>query len=78
MKYDGMKWKCKICADGRLYNGAWIHESILPKPLPYNEVAFDEFPETTNGGADYIWNGEALLYSPVEQAEQPEEEVTYE
>lgn len=80
MKYDGFKWKCKICSDGRLYNGAWVHESIIPKSLPYNEVLFNEFPENTNGGADYLWNGEELIYSPAEKPDQQskdEEEMTY-
>lgn len=60
----GYKYKCKICSDGRLYDGGWIHESVIPNPLPYNEVLFDEFPENSNGGADYVWNGETLTYQP--------------
>ena len=74
MKPDHMKWKCKICSDGRLYNGAWIHDSVIPSPLPYDEILFDEFPETDNGGCDYIWDGEALQYSPAEAV--PEEGVS--
>lgn len=79
MKYEGFQWKCKICSDGRLYDGAWIHKSIIPNPLPYNEVLFDEFPENTNCGADYLWDGETLTYSPAEQPapQSEEEEVTY-
>ncbi len=72
MKYEGFKWKCKISADGRLYNGAWIHESVMPDPLPEDEITFDEFPETDNGGADYIWDGETLTYSPQEASEERE------
>ncbi|MCI6210213.1 MAG: hypothetical protein MR633_03740 [Faecalibacterium prausnitzii] len=64
MKKDGYKFKCKICSDGRLYEGGWAHESVIPDPLPFNEVLFDEFPETSNGGADYVWDGKILTYSP--------------
>lgn len=60
----GYKYKCKICSDGRLYDGGWIHESVVPRPLPFNEMIFDDFPENANGGSDYLWNGVKLLYDP--------------
>lgn len=72
MQKQGYKYKCKICSDGRLYEGGWIHKSVIPAPLPYNEVLFDDFPENTNGGADYLWDGESLILSPA----APEESET--
>ena len=38
--------------------------ALIPDPLPFNEVLFNEFPETANGGADYVWDGQTLTYSP--------------
>lgn len=75
MKKEGFKFLCKICSDGRLYNGAWYHESVLPEPLP-NEVIFDEFPAEGQPEigigvdcSDYLWDGQTLTYSPAAQAE---------
>lgn len=75
MRCEGLKWKCKICSDGRLYGGAWINETVVPDPLPFNEVLFDEFPENDNGGCDYIWDGEKLTYSPAETASEETNDV---
>lgn len=58
-------YKCKIDETGRLYYGAWIHKSVLPHPIPENEVAFEKFPDNTNGGADYLWDGQTLTYAPL-------------
>lgn len=76
-KYGGREYKyyCKICSDGRLYDGMWALADGIPNPLPYNCVAFDTFPENENGGADYIWDGETLTYSPAEQPTAEEEEA---
>ena len=44
MKKEGYVYQCKICSDGRLYNGVWSVASGVPHPLPENVVVFDEFP----------------------------------
>lgn len=68
-----MKWICRICPDnGRLYNGSWISEKAIPAELWPNTVVFDDFPSNTNGGCDYIWDGEALTYSPEEKPAESE------
>ena len=37
----------------------------MPKELLPNTVVFDDFPDNTNGGADYVWDGERLVYDPL-------------
>ena len=61
------KFKCKVCSDGRLYAGGWCHESILPDPLPPNELLLDDLSGITEGFyTDYVWGGEKLVYRPAE------------
>lgn len=70
-----MKWKCKISSDGRLYNGVWINESVIPDPLPNDEIVFDNFQDDKKGGNDYIWNGKSLVYSPIEDKKLSNSEI---
>ena len=71
MKKKDFVYQCKVKPDGRLYYGSWTHKSILPRPLPENELIFEEVPDTIGGGDDYIWNGEELIYSPLpEESEE--------
>lgn len=65
MKKQDYFYQCKIDETGRLYYGAWIHKSVLPHPMPEDEVTFEEFPENANGGADYLWDGQTLTYAPL-------------
>lgn len=87
------KFKCKVGLDGRLYGGGWCHESVIPNPLPPDEILFDDLSGMTEGFyTDYLWDGAKLIYSPVPKVEEPvsaetktaftqtnenEEEVTY-
>lgn len=73
MKKEGYVYQCKICSDGRLYNGVWSVSSGVPHPLPENVVVFDEFPSNINGGSDYLWDGKTLTYSPAEKTEEGSE-----
>lgn len=70
MRVNGFKWKCKIGPDGRLGEGAWFSERIIPRDLPADELLFEEFPDTTNGGADYVWDGKELHYVPLPPEEK--------
>ena len=63
MKKEGYVYQCKICSDGRLYNGVWSVASGVPHPLP----------ENVDGGADYVWDGKTLTYSPAEKTEESAE-----
>lgn len=64
------KFKCKVCSDGRLYAGGWCHESIIPDPLPPNELLLDDLSGITEGFyTDYVWDGETLVYRPPEPAD---------
>lgn len=65
MKKKDYLYKCKIDETGRLYYGVWIHKSVMPYPMPEDEVAFEDFPDNTNGGADYLWDGQTLTYAPL-------------
>lgn len=87
------KFKCRVCSDGRLYAGGWCHESVIPNPLPPDEILFDDLSGMTEGFyTDYLWDGAKLIYSPVPTSDEPviaeaetaftqinenEEEVTY-
>ena len=70
-----MKWKCKISSDGRLYNGVWINESVIPDPLPNDEIVIDNFQDDKKGGNDYIWNAQSLVYSPIEDKKLSNSEI---
>lgn len=75
MKIDGCecKYLANICSDGRLYYGGWTNVQCIPNPLPDNMVALDSFPtdETAkDGGSDYKWDGEKLIYDPVPEEER--------
>ena len=67
MEKEGYVYQCKVCTDGRLYNGVWALKSGVPDPLPENVIVFAEFPSNTNGGSDYLWDGKQLHYSPAEK-----------
>ena len=87
------KFKCKVASDGRLYGGGWCHESVIPNPLPPDEILFDDLSGMTEGFyTDYLWDGINLIYSPIPTVDEPavietetvftqtnenEEEVTY-
>lgn len=90
---EHFKFKCKVNSDGRLYDGGWCHESVIPNPLPSDEILFDDLSGMTEGFyTDYLWDGINLIYSPVQIIDEPattetetvfsqidkqEEEVTY-
>ena len=76
MKYNGCKYECMIDGNNRLYNGVQTAKEVIPKPLPDNEVLFDEFPLNTNGGIDYVWDGKELKYDPLPVAEAISESVS--
>lgn len=78
MKKDGYLYQCMIDVDGRLSNGVWAKTKGIPFPLPDWIVVFEEFPSNTNGGNDYIWDGETLTYSPAERPATSEEEAVTE
>lgn len=65
MKKDGYLYQCMIDSDGRIFNGVWANAKGVPSPLPDGVVVFEEFPSNTNGGNDYIWNGETLVFNPL-------------
>lgn len=75
MKKDGYLYQCMIDADGRLSNGVWAKTKGVPFPLPDGVVVFEEFPANTNGGNDYIWDGETLTFQPMEEPEASEPEA---
>lgn len=90
---EHFKFKCKVGLDGRLYGGGWCHESVIPNPLPPDEILFDDLSGMTEGFyTAYLWDGINLIYSPVPKVDEPadtetetaftqinenEEEVTY-
>lgn len=66
------KFKCRVCSDGRLYAGGWCHESVIPNPLPPDEILFDDLSGMTEGFyTDYLWDGAKLIYSPVLKVDEP-------
>lgn len=66
------KFKCKVCSDGRLYGGGWCHESVIPNPLPPDEILLDDLSGITQGFyTDYLWDGEKLIYRPPEPSAEP-------
>lgn len=78
MKKEGFKYLCKIDKNRRLYNGAWYHKSVLPKPLE-DEIIFEEFPQKGqpnegNGVScnDFIFINNELVYSPINSDNQTE------
>lgn len=66
------KFYCKVCSDGRLYNGAMTLKDVIPNPLPLNALVLDDVPANILDGSGYIWDGEKLIYSP---AEKPPDET---
>lgn len=90
---EHFKFKCKVASDGRLYDGGWCHESVIPNPLPSDEILFDDLSGMAEGFyTDYLWDGINLIYSPIPTVDEPvasetetvftqtnenEEEVTY-
>ena len=70
MKKDGYFYQCMIDVDGRLSNGVWAKKNGVPFPLPDGVVVFEEFPSNTNGGNDYIWDGEALTFQPLVEPQE--------
>lgn len=70
------KFKCRVCSDGRLYGGGWCHESVIPNPLPPDEILLDDLSGITQGFyTDYLWDGEKLIYHPPELSAEPAPEV---
>ena len=66
------KFKCKVCSDGQLYAGGWCHESVIPNPLPPDEILLDDLSGITHGFyTDYLWDGENLIYHPPEPSAEP-------
>ena len=66
------KFKCRVCSDGRLYGGGWCHESVIPSPLPPDEILLDDLSGITQGFyTDYLWDGEKLIYRPPEPSAEP-------
>ena len=66
------KSKCKVCSDGRLYAGGWCHESVIPNPLPPDEILLDDLSGITHGFyTDYLWDGKNLIYHPPEPSAEP-------
>ena len=64
---EHFKFKCKVCSDGRLYAGGWCHESIIPHPLPPDEILLDDLSGIPDSDyTNYLWDGAKLVYSPVE------------
>lgn len=71
------KFKCRVCSDGRLYEGGWCHESVIPNPLPPDEILFDDLSGMTEGFyTDYLWDGAHLIYSPVQTVDEPDNTET--
>ena len=67
MKKAGYLYQCTIGPDGRIKNGSWTLKSAVPKDLPTDEMLFEDFPPNSNGGADYVWDGQELKYDPLPQ-----------
>lgn len=70
MKKDGYLYQCTMGEDGRIKNGSWTLKSAVPKNLPPTELLFEDFPPNSNGGADYVWDGNTLKYSPLSESEE--------
>ena len=69
---EHFKFKCKVGLDGRLYSGGWCHESVIPNPLPPDEILLDDLSSITQGFyTDYLWDGKKLIYSPPESPAAP-------
>lgn len=67
------KFVAKVASDGRLYNGVWLDTTHDADFFPPGCVVFDTFPtdETAkDGGSDYKWDGEKLIYDPVPEEER--------
>ena len=65
MKKDGYLYQCTVCPDGRIKTGGWTPKSVIPKTLPSDQLLFEDFPANSNGGNDYIWDGQNLIFSPL-------------
>lgn len=65
MKKEGYLYQCLVGADGRIKNGSWTLKSVVPKKLQPDELVFEDFPPNSNGGADYVWDGQTLKYDPL-------------
>ena len=72
MKMANCFYQCKVKPDGRVYYGSWTHKSVLPHPLPEDELLFEEVPDDIGGGDAYIWDGEKLVYSPLLEVKEEE------
>lgn len=71
MKKEGYLYQCTVCPDGRIKNGGWTLKSVIPKTLPPDQLLFEDFPANSNGGSDYIWDGQNLIFSPLpEESEE--------
>ena len=71
MKNDGYLYQCTVCPDWRIKNGGWTLKSVIPKELPLNQLLFEDFPANSNGGNDYIWDGQNLTFDPLpEESEE--------
>lgn len=71
MKKEGYLYQCTVCPDGRIKNGGWTLKSVIPKTLPPDQLLFEDFPANSNGGNDYIWDGQNLIFSPLpEESEE--------
>lgn len=69
------KFYCKVCSDGRLYNGGMTLADIIPDPLPPNTLVLDSVPDGICDGSDYIWDGKALHYSPAPRPQTDTEDA---
>lgn len=64
-------YQCTVCPDGRIKNGGWTLKSVIPKTLPPDQMLFEDFPANSNGGNDYIWDGQNLTFDPLpEESEE--------
>lgn len=71
------KFYCEISSDGRLRNGGLTLTDVIPYPLPENTIVIDNVPDDICDGRNYIWDGDKLVYSPIEE-EAPEDETEIE
>lgn len=75
---EGYKYQCYFRPDGTLYNGGWIHKSVLPKDGAKNMLLLDDLPPAAEEGFVHIWDGENIVCVPRETIPGEEgEEVTY-
>lgn len=75
MLIDGQncKFVAKVASDGRIYNGVWLATDHDADFFPPGTVIFDTFPTddtAKDGGSDYKWDGEHLIYDPVSDEER--------